>query len=317
MVVEAAASRLSDLNEVIRLYLLRCQVEGKSPYTITAYTETLALFRRLGQEEGIPIDVRAVTVEHIYAYLGRIAQTGVGLETQHRRHREVRFLFSWLERMGYIEQSPFARIKNVRLPQKIVEPFSPEEVERILAVCDPETETGARDRAIVLLFLDSGLRLNELVQLELGDVDFEAHRTRVRFGKGNKQRVVAFGATAKDALLDYVDRFRGTLEGQLFRSTRPGYPLSGNLVRIRMAQLGRLAGVRKTHAHRFRHTFATWAIEHGARESDVQYLLGHSTPSMVRRYWATYNSEKAARAHVNWSPGDLLAKNGAKAASEA
>jgi len=67
-----------------------------------------------------------------------------------------------------------------------------------------------------------------------------------------------------------------------------------------------------THAHRFRHTFATWAIENDARELDVQYLLGHSTPAMVRRYSATYNFEKAARAHARWSPGDML--NGRSAA---
>jgi len=301
--------RDTSLEALIDLYLVRCQVEGKSPNTVTAYAETLKLFRRIAAEEGFPEDARAITPGHIYAYLGRIADSGVSLETRHRRHREARFLFSWLERMDYIEENPFARIKNVRLPQKIVEPFSPEEVARILGVCDPATELGARDRAVVLLFLDSGLRLNELVQLDLADVDFESQRIRVRCGKGNKQRMVAFGGQARDALLHYVRGFRGEHEGQLFRAARAGRPLSRNLVRIRMQQLGKLAGVPKTHAHRFRHTFATWAIENGARELDVQYLLGHSTPTMVRRYSATYNAEKAARTHVNWSPGDLLGRS--------
>lgn len=159
------------------LYLTRCQVEGKSPNTTRAYAETLGLFERFASEEGIPEDVKANTPAHIYGYLGRVAASRVSLETQHRRHREVRFFFSWLERMEYIEESPIARIKNVRLPQKIIEPFSPEEVARILAVCDPETEIGARDRAIVLLLLDSGLRLNELVRLELADVDFDGLST--------------------------------------------------------------------------------------------------------------------------------------------
>ena len=291
-------------------------MEGKSPNTVTAYAETLKMFERIAFEEGVPEAARAITPAHIYTYLGRIAASGVSLETRHRRHREVRSLFSWLERLDYIDESPFARIKNVRLPQKIVEPYSPEEVGRILHVCDAETEIGARDRAIVLLFLDSGLRLNELVQLELADVDFASRRIRVLHGKGNKQRVVPFGTTAKEALLHYIWRFRGNGEGQLFHSSRSGKPLTGNLIRVRMAQLGRLAAVLRTHAHRFRHTFATWAIENGARELDVQYLLGHSSSVMVRRYSATYNSEKAARAHVDWSPGDLLAKNGANQASE-
>jgi len=253
--------------------------------------------------------VPAITPAHIYAYLGHIAETGVSLETRHRRFREVRSFFSWLERMGYIEESPFARIKNVRLPQKIVQPYSPEEVGKILSVCDERSALGARDRAIVLLLLDCGLRLNELVQLELGDVDFEEQRIRVRCGKGNKQRVVRFGERAKEAVWDYVGYYRGGEEGQLFRSSKAGQPLTRNLVRVRMQRLGRVSGVPKTHAHRFRHTFATWAIENDARELDVQYLLGHSTPAMVRRYSATYNAEKAARAHARWSPGDMLDGN--------
>ncbi len=69
---------------------------------------------------------------------------------------------------------------------------------------------------------------------------------------------------------------------------------------------GRQTGIAKVHAHRFRHTFATWAIENQARELDVQYLLGHSTQDMVRRYSATYNSEKAARALEAFSPADRL-----------
>ncbi len=73
-----------------------------------------------------------------------------------------------------------------------------------------------------------------------------------------------------------------------------------------LTRLGRRAGVERVHPHRFRHTFATWAIEHEAREIDVQYLLGHSTPTMVRRYSATYNSERAACAHERWSPVDMM-----------
>ena len=71
-----------------------------------------------------------------------------------------------------------------------------------------------------------------------------------------------------------------------------------------LRRLGRDAGIPKVHAHRFRHTFATWAIAHDARELDVQHLLGHSSPEMVRRYSATYGSAQAAERHAAFSPGD-------------
>jgi len=73
-----------------------------------------------------------------------------------------------------------------------------------------------------------------------------------------------------------------------------------------LRRMGKRAGVEKVKVHRFRHTFATWAIENEARELDVQYLLGHSTPAMVRRYSATYDAEKAARAHERFSPADRM-----------
>ena len=73
-----------------------------------------------------------------------------------------------------------------------------------------------------------------------------------------------------------------------------------------LRRLGKKTGIPKVHAHRFRHTFATWAIGHDARELDVQYLLGHSSPDMVRRYSSSYRSEQAALRHINFSPADQM-----------
>jgi len=305
MTTLTAVEQQQDVTSLIDLYLLRCQVEGKSPNTITAYRETLTLFERIAREEGFPEDVRAITPSHIYAYLGRIGSNGVSLDTRHRRHREVRFLFSWLKRMAYIEESPFAQIKNIRLPQKIVQPYTAEEIGRLLACCNPRFYWGARNRAVILILLDTGVRRTELVDLDLADLDLEAHRLRVLHGKGNKQRVVRFGTKAGEAVEDYLERFRGREPAALFLS-RYGTRMSSHSVLIFLRRLGRRAGVEKVKVHRFRHTFATWAIENEARELDVQHLLGHSTPAMVRRYSATYDAEKAARAHERFSPADRM-----------
>ena len=104
---------------------------------------------------------------------------------------------------------------------------------------------------------------------------------------------------------------RGTEPGPLFLGARygrlhPGVRLGVNGLKIRLRTLGREAGIPKVHAHRFRHTFATWAIAHDARELDVQHLLGHSSPDMVRRYSATYRSAQAAERHHAFSPGDQM-----------
>jgi integrase/recombinase XerC/integrase/recombinase XerD len=300
---------LQDLRALIDLYLLRCDVEGKSPNTIRAYRETLRRFARIAQEEGFPRDISEITPAHLYSYLGRY--TSYSMETRHRYFREIRCFFNWLIEAGHLEESPFRSLRNVRLPQKIVQPFSPDEVAKLLAFCNADTPIGARDRAILLTLLDTGVRCSELVQLDLDDLDLDAGRLRILHGKGNKQRVVPFASRCREAMLGYLD-LRGLEPGPLFLATTghrrllPGVALRPNGLKQMLRRRGRDAGLPKVHAHRFRHTFATWAIEQDARELDVQYLLGHSSPDMVRRYASTYNSEQAARRHAAFSPADIL-----------
>ena len=194
---------------LVEQYLLRCTVEGKSPSTVRAYRETLGRFLA-----AIPVvDAASVGPEHIYAYLGRY--TGLTLETRHRYFREVRCFFNWLVDAEYIERSPFRGMRNVRVPQRIVRPFSPHEVTRLLTCCNPESSAGRRDRALVLTLLDTGARCSEVVQLDLADLDLEARRVRIRFGKGNKQRVVPFAARCDEALRAYLAD-RGATAGPLF-----------------------------------------------------------------------------------------------------
>jgi site-specific recombinase XerD len=294
---------------LVDLYLLRCQVEGKSPNTIRAYRETLCRFLRVAEDEGFPPDPTRVEPHHLYAYLGRF--NSYSFETRHRYFREVRCFFNWLVQAGYLDESPFRSLRNVRLPQKIVQPFSPEDVSQLLICCDPATAVGTRDQAILFTLLDTGIRCSELVQLSLEDLDLDAGRLRVLHGKGNKQRTVSFAARCRQALQRYVES-RGDDPGPLFLAAshlhllKPGVALRPNGLKQLLRRLGRQSGLAKVHAHRFRHTFATWAIEQDARELDVQALLGHSSPDMVRRYASTYNSEQAARRHAAFSPAERL-----------
>ena len=109
---------------------------------------------------------------------------------------------------------------------------------------------------------------------------------------------------------------RGSGVGPLFLASSPqgqlkeGVALRPSGLKQMLRRLGRKTGIARVHAHRFRHTFATWAIEHDARELDVQHLLGHSSPDMVRRYSSTYRSEQAATRHHRFSPGDQMLSEG-------
>lgn len=296
------------LHELVELYLLRCEVEGKSPRTVQAYRWTLSRFLRALAEDGAPLTAGEIEAEHLYGYLGRFTKHST--ETRHRYFREVRCFFNWLVEAGYVERSPFRGMRNVRLPQRIVQPFSPAQVLELLAACG-DGAIATRDQALLLLLLDTGARCSEVVQLELADLDLEERRIRILQAKGNKQRVAPFAARCAEALVAYLE-LRGDEPGPLLlasdghRQLMPGVALQPNGLKQLLRRLGKRAGIAKVHAHRFRHTFATWAIQHDARELDVQYLLGHASPDMVRRYSSSYRSEQAALRHRNFSPADQM-----------
>ena len=191
-------------------------------------------------------------------------------------------------------------------PAEDLQPFTEDEIQRLLSYCDAGTRKGARNQALILVLLDTGLRASELANLELGDVDFTEQRMLIKHAKGNKQRVVRFGERTRQTLEHYIGSFRGDAPGYLLLTVRGRRHLNRSAMRTIFQRLGEECGILKVHPHRFRHTFATWAIEQQAREIDVQRLLGHSTSAMLRRYTASYDAEKAAQAHASFSPGDRL-----------
>ncbi len=298
---------MATLDDQIATYLAAIEVEGKTPNTQASYANSLADFRKAGRQLGLPEAAEEYRVGHVYAFLGELRRRGYSASYQHRRHREVKACFSWLKRMGMVEENVFAKVPLVKRPLLIKPPFSPADVQTLLDSQDQETYAGVRNVALILFLLDSGVRASECVALRLSEVDWERRRAFIRHGKGEKQRWVGFGERTRGALANYVRQFRGDGDGALFLTSDLQPMVSGHTLAVILARLGRRAGVAGVHPHRFRHTFATWAIESGAREIDVQMLLGHSDLTMTQRYARTYTSEQAVRAHAELSPVNRLA----------
>ena len=294
------------LNELAQTYLTACDVEGKARSTIRGYRESLTRLQEVGVRLEFPAEVEAFTVQHVYAFLGALRERGASRAYQHRLHREVKAFFSWCKRFDVVSENVFARVPLVKLEQQIVQPFSTDDVRRLLAAINRGVRAGTRNYALVLFLLDTGVRASECVSVRLDDVDWERGRVRVLHGKGQKQRWVGIGEQARAALTDYL-LVRGEAEGPLFLSERSGKGLHSLALNVLFTKLGQQAGVTHVHPHRFRHTFATWAIRSQAREIDVQSLLGHSSLTMVQRYARTYSSEQAVLAHEHFSPVAQLA----------
>jgi len=187
----------------------------------------------------------------------------------------------------------------------------------MLAVCNWDYEhnakfLGSRNQAIVLVLLDSGVRLSELVGMRLGDIDNEKGYIKV-LGKGGKERIVRIGKTTQKALWRYLI-YRPENSRQDLWLTEEGKPLNSSGIQSLIKRLKQRAGVNSSGSiHRFRHTFALNFLRADRNVFNLQYLLGHSDLDMVRRYTATLGMEDALKAHEKASPADLLVGNSSHA----
>ncbi len=113
-------SHQRDLTGIIELYLTSCRIEGKADETVRSYRETLGIFTNVIEEERLPEDPASFTAAHVYQFLGHVAETGVSAMTQWRRQRETRAFFSWLMRHDYVASNQFFKVRNIKVPQKVI-----------------------------------------------------------------------------------------------------------------------------------------------------------------------------------------------------
>jgi integrase/recombinase XerD len=169
--------------------------------------------------------------------------------------------------------------------------------------------------SMILLLLDTGIRLGELVGLTVGDLNGEDGLIRVR-GKGDKERLVRISELTRKAFVEYLDMRRFvTPEQPLFLSRgsgnnmhRRGGPITDRAVYQRIRRLGKFAGI-PTSPHKWRHTFAVFATRNGANVKALQHFLGHSALQTTDNYLRGFGYEDAARDHARFSPVDALMKH--------
>jgi site-specific recombinase XerD len=301
-----------ELRELARYFDTYNRSDGKSPATLRWYNQTLDTFLGWLVETGHQVTLGSIdenTVrEFILCFQERTVHGHrIRVPSVNNRVRALRAFFNWLYHKGYTETHLLQDVRPPRLPQVIVDTLSDEEIAAIMSVLDRSTMAGSRDTSILALFLDTGVRLSELVGLEVPDVHIEDQYVKV-MGKGSKERMIAFGSTTRNALLHYLVHFRG--EPALpnieeFFLTIGGYPMTKEAVKSMLRRLGVAAGVPRLHAHLCRHTYATNFLINGGNVLLLKQNLGHTTLAMVDRYVHLATSKVAilSRSH---SPLDNL-----------
>jgi len=300
------------LQDLIKYFDTYNRSEGKSVATLTWYDQTLTMLLGWLTETGRPVTLGSIdenTVRDFILWLQERLVHGHKMKVQsvHNRVRALKAFFNWLYRKGYTDTNVLQDVRPPRLPRVMVDTLSDEEVTSIMTSQDQSAWSGSRNLAIIALLLDSGLRRSELVSLKAQDVHLEDQYVKV-MGKGSKERMVAFGSTARNALLHYLVHFRGEpAHGGVeeFFLTIDGYAMSHEGVKTLLRRIGTTAGVPRLHAHLCRHTYATNFLINGGNVLLLKQNLGHTTLAMVDRYVHLATS-KAAILSRDFSPLDRL-----------
>jgi len=229
-------------------YLISCKVEGKSKNTISLYERVINRFIKNDYD---------LQKDDIRLFLLDIQSTGVTPHTVHVYYRSLKTFCLWLIEDHYIDpdNNPMLNVKPPKLPRKIIKPFEKEDIINMLKYCSNPTLKENRNKAIVLLLWDTGMRVGELAGIKLSDIDFSNATIRI-FGKGSKERVVHMGNNALRALIDYL-RLRNDDYDCLW-VTWTNTPMKIDAIKTVIKRLCRRADVKnvKPGPHTFRHTFA-------------------------------------------------------------
>lgn len=301
---ESLSSGSFGLAGLTRSFERSLRAARKGARTIEDYVKASNKLAAWLAAQGMPTDPEHIAREHLEAFIVHELERGLASSTVAADYRRLQQLFRWLKEEGEITANPMANMSAPAVDTAPVPVVKPDDLKKLIAVCDGTDFYHRRDMAFVRLFFDAGVRLEEMELMKLTDIDWDAQEVRVR-GKGGKERDCPFGAKTAQALDRYIrsrSRHRNAAMvwlwiGSKGRFTRSG--LAGSL--SRRAQE---AGIGHIHPHQARHTNAhSWLLNDGG-EGDLMELMGWSSRAMLDRYGKSARNERARNAHKRKALGD-------------
>lgn len=272
--------------EYLEMFINAKRIEGCSQRTLKYYRTTV---EHLFSHHDLP--VRKMNTDQLRQYLTDYQKiNNCGKSTVDNIRRNLSSFFSWLEEEDHILKSPMKRIHKIKTKTTVKETISDEDIEKLRDNCDV-----IRDTAIIDLLYSTGMRVGELVNLDISDINFD-ERECIVYGKGEKERRVYFDAKAKLHLQNYLSARTDNNPALFVTLDAPHNRLKISGVEIRLRKLGRKLNMIKIHPHKFRRTMATRAIDKGMPIEQVQKILGHSQIDTTMHY-AIVNQNNVKASH--------------------
>lgn len=268
------------------MFIYAKKVEGCSTKSIKYYKSTIENMLKILQKS-----VKHITTDDLRKYLGDYNKdSNCSKVTIDNIRRIISSFFSWLEEENYILKSPVRRIHKIKTEKIVKETYTDENIEVMRDNCSE-----IRDLAMIDLLNSTGMRVGELVKLDIKDINFN-ERECIVLGKGGKQRRVYFDAKTKIHLQNYLENRTDDNEALFVSLLKPHKRLQISGVEIRLRKLGKDLNINKVHPHKFRRTLATRAIDKGMPIEQVQQLLGHSKIDTTLQYaMVNQNNVKVSR----------------------
>lgn len=256
---------LDENKNMIDSFISSKQVEGCSERTIKYYKEIIEKF-----VNSFDKSIKQISTNEIRNYLSNYKDnSSCGSTTIDNIRRVLSSFFSWLEDEDYIIKSPVRRIHKIKTAVVVKEVLTDENLERLRDECE-----NIRDLSLIELLISTGMRVGELVNLNINSLNFE-DRSCIVLGKGNKEREVYFDAKTKLHLKEYISKRNDSNDALFVSMKEPHQRLSISGIELIIRTLGINSNINKVHPHKFRRTLATMAIDKGMPVEQVQKLLGH------------------------------------------
>ena len=279
---------ISDVGRIVDNFGAYLRLErGMSDNTVEAYTDDVGKLLSYLADSGIAL--RSVDLDTLRLFAGALHDLGIAARSQKRILSGVRSFFHYLVMENYLERDPSVLLEMPPFGRKLPEVLSVAEIDAMEAAIDPASQQAARNRAIIETLYSCGLRVSELVGLELSRLYPEKGYVIVE-GKGSNERLVPISPVALDAINDYLKGERAALaikpgaENTVFLNRR-GAPLTRVMVFYIIRRLAETAGIRrKISPHTLRHSFATHLLEGGANLRAIQQMLGHESIATTEIY---------------------------------
>lgn len=249
---------------ILKNYIASLRLEGKSELTIVQYYRIINIFL-----ETIGKPVKHMHTGDIRYYLARyIADRKVEKTTLDNQRRAISAFFSWLTTEEYIDRNPMLRIKRIKTDRRVKKAFTDMEIEQLRN----NTES-IKEKALMEFLLSTGCRVTEVARLHIQDIDFNKGEAVV-YGKGDKERVVYISVQSMYYLKMYLEYRKEEQSTSVFLN-RNHYGMTKHNIEVLFNKMGKKAGIKKVHPHRFRRTFATKALRRGMSLQNLQKIMGH------------------------------------------